>query len=337
VSIAGTNGRSALSCSDTARFGHRKGDDHVDGIERYAVAWAVSDWENYHSFLETFRKGSFAKAARTTGLSHPTVRRRIEALEHDLGVALFTRAADGLQPTAAARQLQRDAEAMEGAAETFLAIAAGEAGVVTGVVRISCGELTAQELMPQVIRQLRDLHPRLALEVAIDRQPLGVLHGEADIAVQMTRPTLKALCGRRVGTIHIGLFAHERYIATAGTPASVADLARFSLIGTETDMRWKGLMHAHGLALNGTDFAFRSGSHVAQFAAMRAGIGIGLVNTAIATRDPSLTRVLADDVDQELEPWVVTHEDLRHEPRIRAVMDALVEQIAAYQARRLNA
>ncbi len=297
----------------------------------------MSDWEDYHSFLETLREGSFAKAARKTGLTHPTVRRRIEDLERRLGVTLFTRNADGLCPTEAARRFQGQAEAMEGAADNFLRIAAEEAGVAAGVVRIACGEITAQELLPMVIRHLRARHPRLRLQVAIGDEALGVLRGDADIAIQLGQPHQRSLVGRRVGVVHIGLFAHRRYIEDVGAPSEVADLKRASLIGAETDTLWKRLMRAHDLDLDCGDFAFRVESPVAQLAAMRAGIGIGLVHTAIAARGPGLARVLEDEIDLELDPWVVTHEDLRHEPRIRVVIDAIVEQIATYKAGRPDA
>jgi DNA-binding transcriptional LysR family regulator len=302
-----------------------------------AAVKPVSDWENYHSFLEALRAGSYAKAALKTGLTYPTIRRRIEDLEHSLGMPLFTRAADGLCPTAGARRLQREVEAMESAAQTFLRIAAGEAGGAAGVVRIACGELTAQELLPLVARELSVRHPRLGLEVTIGNPSIGVLRGEADIALQNGRPTHKALCGRRVGTVHIGLFAHRRYIDGAGTPSRVADLKGHALIGAETDGHWKRVMTDHGLDLTFGDFAYRASSPAAQWAAIRAGIGIGLVQTAIAVRTPDMVRLLADHLDLRHEPWVVNHEDLRHEPRIRVVIDALVDQIASYNTSRPDA
>jgi DNA-binding transcriptional LysR family regulator len=297
----------------------------------------MSDWENYHTFLETLREGSFARAARKMGLTHPTIRRRIEDLERSLGVTLFTRTADGLCPTDAARRFQGQAEAMEAAAQNFLRIAAGEAGVAAGVVRIACSEITAQELLPRVIRQLRARHAGLRLQIDIGNEALAVLRGEADIAIQLGQPHQKALVGRRVGITHIGLFAHPRHLAAAGAPSRVADLKRFSLIGAETDLYWKLVMRTHGLDLDSSDFAFRVSGQVAQLAAMRAGVGIGLIHTAIAARRPVLTRLLADEIDLELDPWVVTHDDLRHEPRIRVVIDAIIEQLAAYTARQPEA
>jgi hypothetical protein len=40
--------------------------------------------------------------------------------------------------------------------------------------------------------------------------------------------------------------------------------------------------------------------------------------------------VLENEFNIELEPWIVTHEDLRNDPRIRTVFDALVDYVSVY-------
>ncbi|MCH3755988.1 hypothetical protein LZC13_10245, partial [Campylobacter coli] len=73
-------------------------------------------------------------------------------------------------------------------------------------------------------------------------------------------------------------------------------------------------------------------SDAAQFAAIRAGFGIGICQTAIARRDPALVRVLADALDLPLPLWIVMHEDLRRIARYRAVFDALATGLARLAA-----
>jgi DNA-binding transcriptional LysR family regulator len=295
----------------------------------------MTDWENFHSFLELYREGSFAKAARKTGLTHPTIRRRIDDLERRLGVVLFTRESDGFSPTPAARQLRLHAEAMESAVQSFLEIAAEEAERATGVVKVACGEITAQEILPYLIADLRSRYPGLSLEIVVDTSTAGLLRGAADIAVHLSRPTHKALYARRVGVIHVGLYAHRRYVAAAGTPSSLADLRNFSLVGAETDGLLINILKSRGASLTLADFSFRANSYGAQLAAIRAGVGIGAVQAPMGAYDPALTRVLADEIDHQLEPWIITHGDLRHETRIRIVYDALVGHMADYSAGRL--
>jgi DNA-binding transcriptional LysR family regulator len=78
------------------------------------------------------------------------------------------------------------------------------------------------------------------------------------------------------------------------------------------------------------DFAFRSDSDLAQMAAIRAGLGIGVCQVPLARRDPSLVRILPDAFSYPLDTWVVMHEDLRTSAPVRAVFDALVAGLRDY-------
>ena len=73
------------------------------------------------------------------GVSHPTVARRVHALEERIGARLFDRLPDRFAPTAAGEELIEDAEMMERAANRS-AGAARLTDTARGVVRISAGE-----------------------------------------------------------------------------------------------------------------------------------------------------------------------------------------------------
>jgi DNA-binding transcriptional LysR family regulator len=77
---------------------------------------AIPDWDLYRAFLAVIDTGSLSGAARTLGLTQPTVGRQIEALEASLGAVLFTRSPGGLRATEAALALQPHAQAMASAA-----------------------------------------------------------------------------------------------------------------------------------------------------------------------------------------------------------------------------
>jgi DNA-binding transcriptional LysR family regulator len=64
----------------------------------------------------------------------------------------------------------------------------------------------------------------------------------------------------------------------------------------------------------------------------RAGLGIAVVQKPIGRSDPKLQAVLPDVTLASIETWIVTHENLRHVPRVRAVFDHLVEAFLAYTA-----
>lgn len=104
------------------------------------------------------------------------------------------------------------------------------------------------------------------------------------------------------------------------------------LIGLEHDDAVLKAMRAAGSPLADARTIFRCDNHLAHLAAIRAGVGYGLCQVPLASRDSTLVRLYPDAVRFDLETWIVTHEDLRKIPRIRVVMDALADWLRAYIA-----
>ena len=73
------------------------------------------DWNDLKFFLHVARLGGLSQAAETTGLSAATLGRRVTALEHEIGRALFHRSQTGYRLTRAGEDLLAHAEEVEAA------------------------------------------------------------------------------------------------------------------------------------------------------------------------------------------------------------------------------
>jgi DNA-binding transcriptional LysR family regulator len=291
-----------------------------------------ADWENQRAFLSVLRGGSLSAASRELGVAQPTVRRRLEALERSLGTALFTRSPSGLAPTDAARELGPHAEAMAAAAAAFARASSADPAEIGGTVRITASEIVGAEVLPAMLAELRDQHPRLKFEVHLSNYTQDLLRQEADIAIRMVRPAQAALIMKHVGAVKLGLFAHPDYIAKHGAPETGAELSRFSMIGPDrTADELRAIGEAFGMPVQKL-LSFRMDSHVGQLAALRAGVGIGICQAPLARREPVLVRILAHAFEHDLPTWVVMHEDLARVPRIRTTFDHLVDRLTRYCA-----
>lgn len=290
------------------------------------------NWDDQRAFLAVMETGSLSAAARRLGLSHPTVRARIEGLEAALGAALFTRSVHGLIPTQTAEAMAAPARAMAHASEAMLRASSAESGAVAGRVRLSVSEFVGVEVLPPMLRSLRDKHPQLTIEFELSNASADLLDQQVDVAVRMHPPEQSALVARKVPSIPLGLFAHRDYLETYGRPASRAEIANHLFIGPDRNRadlaavaRFGDPGHIRWIA--------RTDSHPAQLALARAGLGIAVAQIPAAMRDPSLERVLADIELPELPTWIVTHENLRRLPRVGALFDHLVNAFEAYGAR----
>jgi len=281
-------------------------------------------WEFYRSFLGVLREGSLSGAARALDIAQPTVGRHIGALEKSLGIALFTRSQTGLMPTEAAQSLRGFAESMQSTAASLERAAASQGAGVRGTVRVTCSDVIGVEVLPPIVTALRDRYPELTVELVLTNRVQDLLRREADIAVRMVRPRQELLVARRIGQIKVGLFAHQQYLTRHGTPSSIADLAKHSLIGFDQTTEYIRNASKAFTAWRREAFAMRTDSDLAQLALIRSGAGIGICQAAIASREAAIVRVLPKQISLPLETWITMHEDLRNSPRCKVTFDALI-------------
>ncbi|MCV0396033.1 MAG: LysR family transcriptional regulator [Rhizobiaceae bacterium] len=281
-------------------------------------------WDDQRIFLAVLEEGSLAGAARRLGLSHPTVRARVEALERGLGTVLFTRSVNGLTPTEAAEALREPARAMAMASDLFVRQASSSGVEAAGTVRVSVPEFMGIEVVPAMLARLREAHPAIDIELSLSNLPADLLAQEVDVAVRTVAPRQASLVARKVAAIPLGLFASRAYVERRGLPAAFPDLADHDFIGPDRNRADLAMAASLGGAFARERFVVRTDSHPAQLAAARAGLGIAVSQTPVGESDPDLVRVLPDMEVATLETWIVTHENLARVPRVRAVFDSLV-------------
>ena len=287
-------------------------------------------WDEWQAFHAVLLEGSLSGAARRLKLSQPTVRGRIEGLERRVGWVLFVRSAAGLAPTAEARAMARHVAAMHTASEAALREASGRAGAIAGTVRVSASDFIGTVVLPEMLGRLLQRHPGLLVEIAGTNAVVDVASQEADIAIRMAPPAGDGLIVRKVAVIAIGFYASRAYLARRGAPPSLEDLADHDFIGPDRSAADARMLEAFG-ALR-PRIVLKTDSHPTHFAAVRAGVGIGVVQRPVADRDPDLVPVLPGIDFARLDTFLVSHKDLLRLPKVRAVFDFLAEAFREFAA-----
>ena len=284
---------------------------------------ASPSWDLYRSFLAVLETSSLSGAARSLGLTQPTLARHIGELEDALGFELFLRSPRGLSPTDAALELRPHAEALSSAAGALVRAASGVGKTIAGTVRVMASQVVAAEVLPPIFATLRTEHPALEIELLATNVVEDLLRRDADIAVRTGVPEQEALWVKRLGTITLGLHAHRRYLDRQGVPRRMEDLQAHTVIGFDRPTPYIRGMLARVPGYERVRFALRVDNDLAQLAAIRAGFGLGICQAAIARRDPQLVRVLPTVLDFKMPTWLVMHENLRTTPRCRVVFEGL--------------
>ncbi len=287
----------------------------------------AADWDLFQSLHAVLETGSLSAAARVRGVAQPTIGRHIESLEQRLGSPLFLRSPRGLQPTELALELRPRLEDMAAAAAAAMRDVAGAAAQTGGTVRITASEMVGCESLPPILATFHAAHPAIEVELTLSNEQADLSRRDADIALRMTRPTQNTLVGRRVGVVQMGLYAAPAYLARCGTPARVEDLEDHAMIGFDRKTPSRVRDVDIGRPITRDVFSFRSDSDIAQLAALRAGLGVGMCPRPLGRRD-GLVRILPERVSLELEMWVCMPEGLRTTRRMRLLFDHLADGLS---------
>ncbi len=286
------------------------------------------DWNDLRYFLAVARTGSTLAAGKALRVSQTTAARRVGALESELGLTLFERRPAGYRLTPAGEALVERAEAMEAAAGALVDSAATQSREASGTVKLTVDEIYAVTLLAPLLRDLHALHPKIRIELDTTEEKRDLAAGEADVALRMAdRPTGGGLVGRRLATDNWTLYCSRDYASKHGRPRRRRELKGHVFVGGGGP----GVWHYYRLWLerNGLvdSVAMQHGTSTGLLAAVRAGVGLAVLPSLIADLDPDLVMCLPPEPGHERGLWLLTHERLRHTPRVRVVMDFLAERL----------
>jgi DNA-binding transcriptional LysR family regulator len=272
------------------------------------------------------RAGTLAGAARTLGVRHTTVGRRLEVLEEALGASLFMRTPDGFALTDAGSGILALAEEMERAATAVERRAAGSDDRIEGVVRLTTSEAFSGFLVRR-LDVLHALHPKLIVEILGGNRFFDLSRGEADLAVRFAPTTQPDLIAKRIGDAGWSVYASKAYLARRGTPASFDDLLGHDVIGFDETM--SGIPGARWLSDHAgrAEVVLRGNSILSPLNATVIGMGISVLPCFLAEAEPTLKRLLPDVVGSR-ELWLVCHPDVARIARVRTVIDFVTELVA---------
>ena len=282
------------------------------------------NWDDARVFLAVCRESTLRGAARVLGVDQATVGRRVTALEKSLSATLFLRTSEGYALTAVGEAALQAVEKMEVSALELQRQIQGLDDRLTGTVRVSTTDSLAIDFLIPAIARLHDKHPDV--QVQLDASPLmiSLAKREADIAVRNARPDNPDLIARRIARWPVGLFASQGYVDAHGAPEPGSAFEGHDLVVYQPYLAGNKEMTLVSEPVTRGRIVSSLGSGLLVRRSIAAGIGLGEIPVYMGERDglvrlwPERTRPVPYDV------WLVTHADLRHTARVRAVIDEIV-------------
>jgi len=150
-------------------------------------------------------------------------------------------------------------------------------------------------------------HPMINLEIVATDDLSNLAWREADVVIRITQNPPDSAFGRKLADSPLAIYASKEYLG--------ARPKRDRWIAYDYKPALRPAIPARIVANAGT---------LALAAQMiQMGRGIGALPCFMGDTNPTLRRVEEVDIIPDMQIWVLTHEGLRTNPRVRALMDHL--------------
>ena len=274
------------------------------------------NWDDIPFVLAVCEAGSLSGAARTLGVNHSTVYRRIEGVESKLGVRLFERLSHGYVMTTAGQHFLSEASQLRDGVLKIEREIGGRDLRLEGSLSVTSTDSFLYTLRP-VLVEFQEQYAEVELKLVSDARPLDLMQRDADIAI---RPTLKPpdhWVGKQLFPFQCAIYAHKSYWKRNNR--SVTEKHRWIRFGHEFDnspmsklMRDKKSVDSHVTVVN---------TMMGVFNLVKTGLGIAAMPCHLGDDCSELIRVNEQEEEYNSTVWVLTHPDIRRSARVHAFFE----------------
>lgn len=282
------------------------------------------DWGDLQYVHAVIEHGSLSAASRALGVNHATVLRRIALLEAAFEINLFERRNDGYRLLPEGRSLLASFKTMDQASARILRNLSLTSKGIEGNFRLATTDSIACLLLPNYLKQLRETHININIEVVVSNNPIDMSHSGAEILIRPGAKLPSDLSGLHAGSIDFRVYGAPDYLKkNADRPIS--------------DLKWLGVAPHFAESTAGewlfanaqTSFNFSADSFLALASMAACGLGVTMIPGFIGRKTDGL--VEADNMPQgpQTDVWVATHEDFRRQSNIETLLSFFAEAISA--------
>jgi DNA-binding transcriptional LysR family regulator len=283
-----------------------------------------AEWSDVRIFWAVAESGSFGAAARALGQGLTTVTRAVDRLELSLSLKLLVRGHQGVTLTRAGKVAYDRALTMERMAAQLEHELADSEELAEGVVAIAAPDGIGGLFLAPYMAEFLRANPKIDLMIDCGL-PDRPIEGQIDLTLTFTEPTQPDLVAVPLAHFHYGLFASREHLDLYGAPTNTAETITHPFVHhlAQTHQResWKS---RHVAFQDLAQKRLQTNSSAVSFNAVKYGVGIGPMPTAILALDPSLVMIELAPVPP-IKLWLAYHRDDGGSVRIRCVIDWLRE------------
>lgn len=286
---------------------------------------AMLDWDNLRIFLVLARSKGLSDAATKLGVDHTTVLRRMKRLESQVEARLFERNTLGYLLTPQGQRLAEQVEKIESHVLNITDEIGGYDHALSGEVRLGATEGFGSLILASHLGGFCSLHPKLTVNMLTVPRFVNLPKREADLAVIIERPETGSYVVSKMADYRLCLYATREYLDRSKPIETLDDLNGHPFVTYLEDLLLSDELRYMSQIAPRAPRKIQSSSVIAQYMAVRRGLGLAVLPCFVAQQCRDLVRVLDDRIDLVRSFWLVSASDPRHTARIDALWKFLAE------------
>jgi DNA-binding transcriptional LysR family regulator len=280
------------------------------------------EWSDLRVFLAIAREGTLGGAARKLRLTQPTMGRRLRALEQAIGHTLFQRTRNGFVLTNEGTSVLEHAERIEEEALAFQRKLSGQQGQLDGLLRISSSEWFGTYVLAPILADFGIRHPNVTVELLTDARLYSLPHREADLAFRIKRFDDPEVISRRLVHIPYALYGPKGTKAPrVGKGSGTRVVTMNTAFESMPDTVWLRRV------LPDAQISFRSNNREVQAQLCARGAGLAVLPRPLGDQTSGIVALDFDETPPGRDTFVGYHRDLRQSPRLRALLDLVIQRL----------
>ena len=266
--------------------------------------------------------GSFSLAARTAGLSQPTLSAQVRALEADYAVDLFDRRGRGVRMTPTGQSLFTLTTRLVAAEEEARALLTGGRALTRGHLRVSAD--SAYHVMP-ILAELKRLHAGLTFTLKIDNSAAVLEHlteHGADVAVMAKMTSDPSIYSMKLREDRLIVFVPQGHAWARRRQIRLSELAGRDIVVRERGSITREVFEARlaqAAVVSGALIEVQTREAVRE--AVAAGFGVGVVFDSEFGTDARFHAIEVSDSDLTVGEYVACLQERRRLAVVRAFLN----------------
>ncbi|HEV7284613.1 LysR family transcriptional regulator [Kaistia defluvii] len=238
----------------------------------------MSTLSDMEIFARVVTAGSLSAAGRELDLSPAVVSKRLKRLEDRLGTRLLQRTTRQIALTEAGRGFHDRVVQILASIDEAESFVSRRSDVARGTLKVSAPTTFGRLHIAPHLGSFLAANPGLSVNLVLSDEFVDLVKDGIDVSIRIAELTDSSLVARRLAPNHRLLCATPAYLAEHGTPQTIAELSKHTLLATASQDPWR-VEGPDGPVTVHVEGRLRTNSNEVVREAVLAGLGIAYRST----------------------------------------------------------